>query len=387
MFEFSDAADQIEPSATVAISSLANKLRLEGKPVISFAAGQPDFDTPKIVKNAAKKALDEGFTKYTSASGIVELKEAIVNKLQRENKLKYSTEEVIITNGAKQALYELIFALVGKGNEVLLPAPYWISYPQMIRAAGATVKVIPFGNKFKFTPLQLNKAITKKSKLLILNAPNNPTGAMYTKGQLRAISKVVLDNNLLVISDECYDQFYYNNRPQVSFASISRKVYERTITVNSFSKSYSMTGWRIGYAAGPMEIIRKLSALQSHMTSNPCSFAQKGAVAAINKAGNFPAKMRKAFAKRRKTMYTGLKNIAGLKPHLPDGAFYIFVDIGKLTSDSVDFARRLLEQEFVAVIPGKPFGAEEFVRLSFTTGLRNISTGIKRIEKFVKTNY
>src|SRR3989344_5647076 len=382
------AVKKLTPSATLAITARAKQMAAEGDWVISFAAGQPGFDTPTIVKNPAKTALDQGFTKYTPSSGIPELKEAIVRKLKRDNKLRYIPGQVIVANGAKQALFEAIMALAEAGDEVVIPTPYWVSYPEMVKASGAKPVIVNTGSDFRLTPERLARVLNGKSRALIVNAPSNPTGVMYDRRELADLSRVALRyKKLRVISDECYDQFYYGKGAQVSFAALSREAYRRTITVNSLSKSFSMTGWRIGYAAGDEKVIAAMGALQSHLTANPTSFAQKGAVVALEKAGAFTKKMRREFARRRLMMVAGLNKIAGLKASLPDGAFYVMADVSQLTKSSLDFAEKLLAKQKVAVIPGAPFGAEGYIRLSFACSLGDIKEGLKRLTKFIEKEY
>jgi len=376
----SKAVAKLAPSATLKITALAKQMAAKGESVVNFGAGEPDFDTPEAVKQAAKKAIDEGFTKYTASTGILELKQAICDKFLRDNGLKYELNQVMASNGAKQVLFETIFSLCEAGDEVIIPAPFWVSFPEMVKASGAKAVVV--------SDKQIIKAINKKTKLLILNFPSNPTGKILTLDYLQQIAKAVLKQpQLWVISDECYDQFYYGDQPQVSLASLSQQIYKRTITVNSCSKSFSMTGWRLGYCAGPVQLIEAMGRLQDHLSSNPCSISQKAATAALTKCRDFPAKMRMEFKKRRQAMVEGLNKIPGIKAELPDGAFYVWADISKLNKDSPAFSMRLLEQDKVAVIPGEPFGGEGYIRLSFATSMANIIEGIKRIKKHIEENY
>ncbi len=378
----------IAPSATLAITAKAKQMTSGGDRVVSFSAGQPDFDTPEIVKKAAKKALDEGFTKYTKSIGIVELREAVARKFKRDNNLEYSADQVMVSNGAKQVLLEVIFSLCEKGDEVIIPAPYWVSYPEMVKIAGATSVILTPKKGLKITPEDLERKITKKTKVLFFNAPSNPTGVIYTKKEMLALEKVLKKHDVWVVADECYDHFYYGKEMPVSFASISKWAYERTVTINAVSKSFSMTGWRIGYGANPNEkLMKALGSLQSHMSSNPCSFSQRGAVEALNKAIDFPSIMRKEFIKRRKVMVEGVNKIRGMKAKYPDGAFYVWVDISALSRDSLKFASDLLEEAKVAVIPGAPFGGEEYIRLSFACSMEDIKEGLEKINKFVEKRY
>lgn len=378
----------LAPSATLKITALAKQMAVKGEAVIGFGAGEPDFDTPEIVKQAAKQALDEGFTKYTASTGIPELKQAICDKFLRDNGLRYELDQVMASNGAKQVLFEIIFSLSEAGDEVIIPAPYWVSFTEMVKASGAKGVVLQSRSGFKITPADLKKAITKRSKLLIFNAPSNPTGVMYSKGELTALWRVIEKHKQIwVISDECYDQFYYGDQPQVSWASLGQEAYERTITVNACSKSFSMTGWRLGYCGGPLQIIEAMGRLQDHLSSNPSSISQKAAAAALTKALDFPAKMREEFKKRRQVMVEGLNQVKGIKADWPDGAFYVWADISRLNKDSMEFSMKLLERDKVAVIPGEPFGGEGYIRLSFATSMANIIEGIKRIKKHVKEVY
>lgn len=370
----------LAPSATLKITALAKQMAVKGEPVINFGTGEPDFDTPEIVKQAAKKAIDEGFTKYTPSTGIIELKQAIRDKFLRDNGLKYELNQVMVSNGAKQILFEAIFSLCEAGDEVVIPAPFWVSFTEMVKASGAKPVVVP--------DKQIVKAINHKTKVLILNYPRNPDGKIYSLAELKEVSRAVLKQpQLRVISDECYDHFYYMKQKPVSFASLSKRIYARTITVNACSKSFSMTGWRLGYCAGPVQLIEAMGRLQDHLSSNPCSISQKAGVAALTKARDFPAKMRKEFKKRRQAMVEGLNEVQGVKAAYPDGAFYVWADISKLSKNSMAFSMRLLERDRVAVIPGEPFGGEGYIRLSFATSMANIIEGIERIKKHVEKVY
>ncbi|MDZ7586483.1 MAG: pyridoxal phosphate-dependent aminotransferase [Patescibacteria group bacterium] len=376
----SRAVSSLTPSATLKITALAKQMAAKGESVISFGAGEPDFDTPEAVKQAAKKAIDEGFTKYTASTGIPELKQAICDKFLRDNEVKYELNQVMASNGAKQILFEIIFSLCQAGDEVIIPAPFWVSFTEMVKASGAKGVVVPVD--------KIIKAMNKKSKLLILNYPSNPTGKIYTLAYLKQIAQAVLQwPNLMVVSDECYDQFYYTKQKSVSFASLSKQIYEKTFTVNACSKSFSMTGWRLGYCGGPVQIIEAMGRLQDHLSSNPCSISQKAAVAALTQCRDFPAMMRTEFKKRRQVMVEGLNKILGIKADWPDGAFYVWANISQLNKDSMEFSLQLLEKTGVAVIPGKPFGGEGFIRLSFATSMENIKEGLQRIKKHTEKVY
>ena len=376
----SKAVAKLAPSATLKITALAKQMAAKGEAVINFGAGEPDFDTPEEAKQAGKKAIDEGFTKYTASTGILELKQAICDKFLRDNGLKYELNQVLASNGAKQVLFEIIFSLCEKGDEVIIPAPYWVSFTEMVKASGAKAVVVP--------DKQIIKAINDKTKVLILNYPRNPDGKIYSLAELKEISRAVLKQpQLRVISDECYDQFYYTKQKPVSFAGLSKKIYEKTLTVNACSKSFSMTGWRLGYCGGPIEIIEAMGRLQDHLSSNPCSISQKAGVAALTQCRDFPAKMREEFKERRQVMVEGLNQIKGIKADWPDGAFYVWANISRLTKDSMEFSLKLLEQDKVAVIPGEPFGGEGFIRLSFATARKDIIEGVKRIKKHTEEVY
>jgi len=334
--QLSKAVVSLAPSATLKITALAKQMAVKGEAVINFGAGEPDFDTPEEAKLAAKKAIDEGFSKYTASTGIPELKQAICDKFLRDNGLKYELNQVLASNGAKQVLFEIIFSLCQAGDEVIIPSPYWVSFTEMVKASGAKAVVVP--------DKQIIKAINHKTKVLILNYPRNPDGKIYSLAELKEISRAVRKQpQLWVISDECYDHFYYTKQKLISFASLSKKVYERTITVNACSKSFSMTGWRLGYCGGPIQIIEAMGRLQDHLSSNPCSISQKAAVAALTKCRDFPAKMRQEFTKRRQIIVEGLNQIKGIKADWPDGAFYVWVDISKLNKDSLAVSMQLLE--------------------------------------------
>lgn len=378
--QLSKAVISLASSATLKITALAKQMAAKGESVINFGAGEPDFDTPEEAKQAAKKAIDEGFTKYTPSTGIPELKQAICDKFLRDNGLKYELNQVLASNGAKQVLFEIIFSLCQSGDEVIIPAPYWVSFTEMVKASGAKAVIVP--------DEQIVKAINRKTKILILNYPRNPDGKIYSLAELKEISRAVLKQpQLWVISDECYDQFYYTKEKPVSFASLSKQAYEQTITVNACSKSFSMTGWRLGYCGGPVQIIEAMGRLQDHLSSNPCSISQKAATTALMQCWDFPMKMRQEFCKRRQIMVEGLKQIKGIKADWPDGAFYIWADIREISNDDQKFCLDLLEKAKVAIIPGTPFDGKGFIRLSFAASREDIIEGIKRIKKHVKESY
>ena len=384
---FSKRIERLSPSLTIAISQKARELKAQGKDVLAFSAGEPDFDTPEVIKKAAIKAIEEGFTKYTSVAGIPELLEAIKIKLKRDNDLEYLTDEIIVSNGAKQSLFNIFAVLIDKDDEVIIPSPYWVTYPELVKYHGGKVVTIPTTEKsnFKITPEMLKKSITNKTKMLILTTPSNPTGAVYTKEELTALAEVLKDTNIWIVSDEMYEKLVFDEEFTAT-ASINEDMLNRTITVNGLSKSHAMTGWRFGYLASKnKELIKAINKLQSQMTSNINSITQKAAIPALlGEADKDVEKMREEFKKRREYVYEAFNKIEGLSAAKPAGAFYIFVNHQKLTNDSMKFALSLLEEKGVAVVPGVGFGSEGYFRFSFATDLETIKEGIKRIEEFVK---
>ncbi len=380
----------LEESLTIAIASLAKRLKSEGKDILSFSAGEPDFDTPQVIKDEAIKAINSGFTKYTPVEGIPELLKAVQGKLERENGLKYETNMILTSNGAKHSLFNLFQAVVDKGDEVIIPSPYWVTYPELVKYSGGKSMIIKTDDKsgFKITPEQLKKAITKKTKMLVLTSPSNPTGAIYSKSELEALAKVLRGTEILVASDEMYEKLVYGVK-FVSTASISKDMYDRTITINGLSKSVSMTGWRFGYLATPnVELVKKMNDLQSQSTSNICSITQKAAIAGLDgRADSEVERMRVEFEKRRDIACELLNNIKGLSVCKPDGAFYLFVNHKKVSKDSMAFCKELLEKEGVAVVPGAGFGSDGYFRMSFATDLESIKKGCERIKRFVESKH
>ncbi|MDZ8083976.1 MAG: pyridoxal phosphate-dependent aminotransferase [Nostoc sp. DedQUE12b] len=378
---------QVTPSLTLAIAAKAKALKAEGIDVCSFSAGEPDFDTPAHIKAAAVKALEEGKTKYGAAAGEPKLREAIAHKLKIDNGLDYKSENVIVTNGGKHSLYNLIVALIDPGDEVIIPAPYWLSYPEMVTLVGGVSVIVPTDatTGYKITPEQLRKAITPKTKLFILNSPSNPTGMVYTPDEIKALAQVVVDADIFVVSDEIYEKILYDGAEHISIGSLGKEIFDRTLISNGFAKAYSMTGWRLGYLAGPVEIIKAASTIQGHSTSNVCTFAQYGAIAALQSSQDCVEEMRQAFAKRRQVMLDRLNAIPGLSTAKPDGAFYLFPDISKTGLKSLEFCDALLGEHQVAVIPGIAFGADDNIRLSYATDMATIEKGMDRLEKFVKS--
>ncbi|HEY9670353.1 MAG TPA: pyridoxal phosphate-dependent aminotransferase [Waterburya sp.] len=377
---------QVPPSLTLAISAKAKALKADGIDVCSFSAGEPDFDTPAHIKAAANKALEEGKTKYGPAAGEPKLRDAIARKLRDDNGLCYNAENVIITNGGKHSLFNLMLALIEAGDEVIIPAPYWLSYPEMVKLAEGTPVIVPTEatTGYKITPEQLRSAITPKTKLFVLNSPSNPTGMVYTPAEIKALAEVVVEKDILVVSDEIYEKILYDGAEHLSIGAVGPEIFDRTIISNGFAKAYSMTGWRLGYLAGPIPLIKATTTIQSHSTSNVCTFAQYGAIAALESSQDCVEEMCQAFAKRREVMLERLNAIPGLTCPKPDGAFYMFPDISKTGMKSLEFCDALLESQQVAVIPGIAFGADECIRLSYATDMASIEKGMERLEKFVR---
>lgn len=374
----------LSPSLTLAVDAKAKKMKAEGVDVCGFGAGEPDFDTPQHIKDAAASALAAGFTKYTPSSGLPELRAAIAEKLKNENGLDYKPSQIIVNCGAKHSCYNVILATCGPGDEVIIPAPYWLSYPEMVKLADATPVIVPTqeANGFKLTPDEFRSAMTPATKLIILNSPSNPTGAVYTKEELQALAEVALEEDILMLSDEIYEKITYDGTPHVSLASLGPEVYKLTITVNGFSKAYAMTGWRLGYVAAPEPIAAAIDSIQSHSTSNPTSFAQKGALAALKGDQSFIGEMQRAFAERRAYMYEKLTNIPGITCVKPMGAFYMLPNIASFGLGSVAFCERLLEEQKVACVPGIAFGTDAHIRLSYACSMENIQKGLERLAAF-----
>ena len=378
---------QLTPSLTLAIDSKAKALRAEGVEVYSFGAGEPDFDTPDHIKAAAAAALEAGFTKYTPSSGIPELRSAISEKFKRDNGLDYKPSEIIVSNGAKQSCFNAIMAVCGEGDEVIIPAPYWLSYPDMVRLAGAEPVIVQTTqeNDWKMTPQQFEEAMSPRTKMVIINSPGNPTGSVYTREELRALVEVASDEEIMILSDEIYESLTYDGAEHVSVASLTPEAKDLTITVNGFSKAYAMTGWRLGYLGAPEKIAKAIDSMQSHATSGPCSFAQKGGLAALTGSQQCVADMREEFNIRREYMFERLSAIHNVTAVKPKGAFYMLANISKLGMTSTNFADRLLSKANVAVVPGIAFGDDRVVRLSYATGLDVIKPGLDRFEDFCKT--
>ena len=389
----SDSLKRIKPSPTIAVTQKARELRAAGKDVIGLGAGEPDFDTPDNVKNAAIKAIKNGDTKYTAVDGTPALKKAIIAKFKRENKLSYSADQITVGTGGKQVLYNAFMATLNKGDEVIIPAPFWVSYPDMVLLAGGKPKIVKCTEQegFKLTPSKLRKAITKKTKWLILNSPSNPTGAGYTKKEIEELAKVLIKNKKVhILSDDIYEHIKYDNFNFYTIAQNS-KLKDRTLTMNGVSKSYAMTGWRIGYAAGPKDIIKAIGKIQSQSTSNPSSISQAAAVEALNGNQGFIKKRSKAFKERRDFVVKSLNNIKGITCLTPNGAFYVFPSCKgllnkktKLKTDT-EFVQKLLEQSNVAVVQGSAFGLEGFFRISYATSMQNLKKAMGRIKTFCES--
>ena len=395
MTVLSNRAKSLKPSPTLAINAKAKSMQAQGIHVISFGAGEPDFDTPENIKQAAKKALDDGFTKYTPVGGIDELKDAIIKKFQRDSGLSYKRSEVLVSCGGKHSFYNLAQAIFDRGDEVIIPAPYWVSYPPMVSLAGGSPVIVKTTekNEFKLTPGALKKAITQRTKALIINSPSNPTGSAYAKKELEKIAEIALLKNIFVISDEIYEKIVYDGFQFTSIASLSEEMKKRTIIVHGVAKTYSMTGWRIGYTAGSEEIIAAMNNIQSQSTSNPTSISQKASVEALIGPQSEVEKMVSAFAQRRNYIVDRLNKMSGVSCYKPVGAFYVFPNFsshygkayqGKKIENSTQLADYFLDVARVAVVPGVEFGADPFERLSFATSLENIKEGLDRLEEAVK---
>ena len=383
--ELAARVDRVSPSITLAISAKAKAMRAEGMDVCSFSAGEPDFPTPKHICEAAKTALDEGKTRYGAAVGELKLREAIANKLQKDNHLNYTADNIIVTNGGKFSLFNLIQTLIESGDEVIIPSPYWLSYPEMVKLADGTPVLVDTvaENDYKITPEQLEQAITPQTKLFIFNSPSNPTGTVYTPDEVRALAQIVVDRDILVVSDEIYEKILYDDAKHLSIGSINDEIFARTITSSGFAKSHSMTGWRVGYAAAPLEILQAMAKIQGHSTSNVCTFAQYGAIAALESSQECVQEMLRAFTQRRSYMYQAINDIPALSCPKPNGAFYLFVDISKTGKKSLDFCKDLLETKQVAAIPGVAFGMDNCIRFSYATDMDTIKEGIERLSEFV----
>ena len=393
--ELSRKAQAIEPSLTLAITAKAKEMKEKGIDVISFSAGEPDFNTPKNIINAAIKAMEDGNTKYTSVNGILQLREAICKKFKDDNGLEYNPSQIVVSTGAKQSLANTFLAILNPGDEVIVSTPYWVSYPELIKLADGKPVFVEGDEKsnYKFTKENLEKAVTAKTKAIVLNTPNNPTGTIYYKEELEVIADFAKKYNIIIISDEMYEKLIYDNENHISIASLSKDAYERTIVINGLSKSYAMTGWRIGYCAASEKIAKLMMSIQSHVTSNVCSITQYAALEALNGPQDEITKMINEFEKRRNYMINRIESIDNLSIVKPKGAFYIMINIenclgkeinGKILNDSMEFCASLLENEKLAVIPGKAFGLNNYIRVSYATSMEAIKEGLNRIESFIK---
>jgi len=377
---------KVNPSSTLAQTSKAKKLKSEGFDIVNLAAGEPDFDTPDFVKSAAVEAIKSGFTKYTPTTGIPELKQLICAKFKQENALEYAPNQIVVSCGAKHSIFNALLVLVNPGDEVLIPSPYWVSYPEMVNLCEGTLRFIQTSakNNFKLTVQQLSKSVNSKTKVLILNSPSNPTGCVYTLDELKEIAALCVKNNIFVISDEIYEKLIYDGLKHSSIASFDKDIYNLTVTVNGLSKSYSMTGWRVGYLGAPLDLAEAISRLQDHSTSNPNSIAQKAGVAALNAPDSFFEKILVQFQQRRDYCIGRLKAMPKISAVKPQGAFYIFCDISKTGLSSEDVANRLLDEKYLSVIPGDGFGARNYIRISFAASLEQLEKGMDRLEEWLK---
>lgn len=386
--ELSKRVLAVKPSATLAISAKAKAMKAQGIDVISLSAGEPDFDTPSFIKDAAIDALKKGFTKYTPVPGTVELRQAICRKLKRDQGLDFKPEQIVVGCGAKHVIFNVLFALINPGDEILIPSPYWLSYPEMVTVLGGTSVFLETSEatNFKVTPGILEKALTPKSKILILNSPSNPTGAVYTKEELQALCAVLRKfPNVTVVSDEIYEKLVFDGMKHYSIAQLDPDIAKRTVIVNGHSKAYAMTGWRLGYAAMPDPALAKaVGSIQSHSTSNPVSFTQPGGVAALDQGDVEAAKMKEIFQKRRDLFISKLAAVPSFKPFKPSGAFYLFVNIAATGMNAFDVAGKLLEEVHVAVIPCEPFGSSKHIRMSFATSEKDIEKAVERIASWAK---
>lgn len=391
----SNKAKNISPSLTLAITAKVKEMKKNGIDVIGFGAGEPDFNTPKNIQLAAIKAMEEGFTKYTAASGIIELKKAIINKFKKDNNLNYELSQIIISNGAKQCIHDVFQAILNPMDEVILSSPYWVTYPELVKLCDGVPVIINTDekNSFKFTISDLEKAVTSKTKAIILNSPNNPTGTVYSKEEIEKIADFAKKNDIFIISDEIYEKLIYGNSKHISIASLNEDAFNRTIVINGMSKTYAMTGWRIGYAAsGNTEVIKLMANLQGHTTANPNSIAQYASVEALNGDQSSVEFMISQFKDRRNYMVEKINSIDNISCTIPEGAFYVMMNIskligkksnGKIINNSLDFTENLLDDSKVAVVPGDAFGVSEYVRLSYATSMENIKVGLDRIHNFI----
>jgi aspartate aminotransferase len=385
--EISARASQLTPSLTLSIDSKAKAMKSEGIDVCGFGAGEPDFDTPEHIKAAAIAALEAGFTKYTPSSGLPELRQAISEKFATDNQLEYRASQIIVSNGAKHSCYNALLATCEPGDEVIIPSPYWVSYPDMVRLAGAEPVIVQTSERhgWKMTAAEFENAMTPRTKMVIVNSPGNPSGAVYSREEMEALVEVAAEEDIYILSDEIYEKLVYDGVKHVSIASLSKQAYDLTITVNGFSKSYAMTGWRLGYLGAPDAIAKAIDSIQSHSTSNACSFAQKGAIAALRGDQQPLSDMHDEFDMRRNYMFDRISKIPNITAVKPQGAFYVLVNISQLGLTSQNFADRLLSKANVAVIPGAAFGDDRTIRLSYATSIDVIKKGLDRFQDFCRT--
>jgi aspartate aminotransferase len=378
---------QLTPSLTLAIDTKAKAMKADGADVCNFSVGEPDFPTPAHIRKACEDAIEAGKTRYGAIAGEMPLRQAIAKKLQTENDLCYSAENVIVTNGGKHSLYNLMMALIEPDDEVIIPAPYWLSYPEMVKLAQGKPIIVQtdVANHFKITSAQLQAAITPKTKLFVLNSPSNPTGVVYKPDEIRALAEVIVKNNLYVVSDEIYEKLLYDDAKHLSIGAVSPAAFELTIVSSGFAKAYAMTGWRVGFLAGAPDLIKACSTIQGHSTSNVCTFAQYGAIAALEGSQDSVEAMRQAFAQRRKVILERVNAIPGLSCVVPDGAFYIMPGIQETRMDSLTFCEALLEEQQVVAVPGTAFGTDGYIRISYATDLDTINKGMDRLDKFVRS--
>lgn len=378
--------EKVAPSLTLVISTKAKAMKAKGIDVLNFSAGEPDFDTPKHIVEAAKTALDQGKTRYGPAAGEAKLRELIANHLNQETGLNYQAENVIVTNGGKHSLYNLIITTIEAGDEVIIPAPYWVSYPEMVTLADGKPVIVPTTAEtgYKITPQQLRQAITPQTKLFVLNSPSNPTGMVYTPEEIKALAEVVIETGIHVVSDEIYCKILYDDAKHLSIAAALPESHQYTFISSGFAKAYAMTGWRLGYLAGDAEVIKAMTRIQGHSTSNVCTFSQYGAMAALEGSQDCVEEMRLAFAKRREVIFEALNSIPGISCVKPDGAFYMYANISEIGMNSMDFCNALLEEKHMATVPSVAFGNDNHVRISYATDLASIERGMERLEAFVK---
>lgn len=378
---------QLTPSLTLAIDAKAKAMKAEGADVCNFSVGEPDFPTPAHIRKACEDAIEAGKTRYGAVAGEMALRQAIAKKLQTENDLCYSAENVIVTNGGKHSLFNLFMATIEPGDEVIIPAPYWLSYPEMVKLAGGTPVIVQTktANNFKITPEQLQQAITPRTRFFVLNSPSNPTGVVYQPDEIRALAQVVVENNIWVVSDEIYEKLLYDDAKHLSIGAVSPAAFEHTVVSSGFAKAYAMTGWRVGFLAGPVDLMKGCSTIQGHSTSNVCTFAQYGAIAALESPQDCVEEMRQAFAERRKVILERVNAIPGLSCVIPDGAFYIMPSIQQLGMTSLEFCEALLEDQKVVTVPGIAFGSDGYIRISYAADLDTINKGMDRLDKFVRS--